>query len=243
MLKRIADGRTDLVFEHVATGGAATAIVDGHPLIRWCSYYGDVSAIRFLLANGESLASLGENFELNGACFHGHWRLCEYLIENGADVNHPHADTGETPLHAAISKANRWKYTPLVKLLLAHGADPNRATIPGQETGAFMRDCRTKGETPLHRAAAFGNEEDIQSLLDAGARVDSLDANGDSPLCWASWYLRPGAVLGLLCYGPFHIHPDRRKETTCEPATGSMERDLLGQPRFLGKRLTWRYSP
>jgi len=158
--------------------------------------------------------------------------LCEYLIENRADVNHSLTETGETPLHAALSKANRWKYTPLVKLLLVRGADPNRATIAGRETGAFMRDCRTKGETPLHRAAAFGNEEDIQSLLSAGGRLDALDANGDSPLSWASWYLRPGAVLGLLCYGSFHIHPDRQKEVTCEIATGSMERDLLGRPHF-----------
>jgi hypothetical protein len=66
-----------------------------------------------------------------------------------------------------------------------------------------MRDCRTKGETPLHRAAAFGNEEDIITLLDSGVRIDVLDANGDSPLSWASWYLRPGAVLALLCYGHF----------------------------------------
>ncbi len=231
-LERIADGRTDLVFEHVAAGGRATASANGTSLIRWCSYYGDVSAIRFLVANGESLASLGDNLDLNGACFHGHWRLCEFLIENGADVNHPLPDTGETPLHAALSKMVRWKYTPLVKLLLARGANPNCVTIPGRETGSFMRDCRTKGETPLHRAAAFGNEEDIQSLLDSGAKVDALDANGDSPLCWASWYLRPGAVLGLLSYGPFHIHPDRLRQTTCEPTTGSMERDLLGQPRL-----------
>ena len=232
MLERIVDGRTDLVFEHVANGNPATANASGHPLIRWCAYYGDVSAIRFLVANGEALATLGENLDLNGACFHGHWRLCEYLIENRADVNHSLTETGETPLHAALSKANRWKYTPLVKLLLVRGADPNRATIAGRETGAFMRDCRTKGETPLHRAAAFGNEEDIQSLLSAGGRLDALDANGDSPLSWASWYLRPGAVLGLLCYGSFHIHPDRQKEVTCEIATGSMERDLLGRPHF-----------
>jgi uncharacterized protein len=232
MLKRIADGRTDLVFDHVASGKPATVSIDGQPLIRWCAYYGDVSAIRCLVANGESLATLGENLDLNGACFHGHWRLCEYLIENGAKVNVPLAETGETPLHAALSKANRWKYTPVVKLLLARGADPNLPTSPGRETGGFMRDCRTKGETPLHRAAAFGNEEDIQSLLDAGAQRDALDANGDSPLSWASWYLRPGAVLGLLCYGPFRIHPDRRKQTTCEPATGSMESDLLGRPHL-----------
>jgi ankyrin repeat protein len=232
MLKRIADGRTDLVFEHIASGKPATAQVDGMPLIQWCAYYGDVSAIRFLLANGESLATLGENLDLNGACFHGHWRLCDYLIERGADVNLPLRDTGETPLHAACSKANRWKYTPVVRLLLARGAKPNVATIPGRETGGFMRDCRTKGETPLHRAAAFGNEEDIQYLLDAGAKRDVLDVNGDSPLSWASWYLRPGAVLAQLCYGPFRINPDRRKQTTCEPANGSMESDLLGRPHL-----------
>ena len=84
-------------------------------------------------------------------------RLRRRLIENGADVNHSLAETGETPLHAALSKANRGKYTPVVKLLLSRGADPSRKTIAGRETGGFMRDCRTKGETPLHRAAAFGN--------------------------------------------------------------------------------------
>jgi len=232
MLDRIADGRTDLVFDYVTSGGAAADEIHGVALIRHCAYYGDVSAIKFLLAHGESLAALGENFELNGACFHGHWRLCQFLIEKGADVNTAAADTGETPLHAALSKANRLKYTPIVRILLAHGADPNRAAHPRAETGAFMRDCYTKGETPLHRAAAFGNEEDIQLLLDAGATIDAKDANGDSPLSWASWHLRPGSILGMLCYGAFRIHPGRRKQTTCEPATGSMEADLLGKPHL-----------
>jgi hypothetical protein len=47
---------------------------------------GDVSAIKFLLANGASLESLGDNLDLNGAAFHGHWRLCQFLNERGADV-------------------------------------------------------------------------------------------------------------------------------------------------------------
>lgn len=230
MLARIANGRTDLVFPYLAEGGKATDLADRVPLIRWCAYYGDVSAIRHLLANGESLATLGENFDLMSASFHGHWRLVEFLLESGADVNRPDADNGETPLHAALSKANRWKYTPLVRMLLARGADPNKATIAGRETGAFMRDCLTKGETPLHRAAAFGNEEDIEALLAAGAQIDAKDANGESPLSWASWYLRPGSILGLLCYGPHRIHPERQKRRTSEPADGSMERDLLGNP-------------
>lgn len=53
MLEEIANGRTDLVFEYLAEGHAVTsADEDGVSLIQWCAYYGDVSAIKFLLANG-----------------------------------------------------------------------------------------------------------------------------------------------------------------------------------------------
>lgn len=232
MTDRIADGRTDLVFDHVAAGNPASAMVKGASLIGWCAYYGDVSAVKFLLSKGESLLALGVNFDLNGACYHGHWRLCQFLIEQGADVKLPLADTGETPLHAALSKTDRLRYTPLVRILLAAGADPNCATIAGAETGSFMRDCRTKGETPLHRAAAFGNEEDIRLLVAAGARIDARDANGETPLAWASWYLRPGAILHMLCYANFRIHPERQKQTTCEPSNGSMAGELNGTPHL-----------
>jgi ankyrin repeat protein len=167
-----------------------------------------VSAIRFLLANGESLTSLGEDLGLSRACFHGHWRLCEFLIEHGADVNRPDPETGETPLHSALCKTDRLAYNLVLKVLLARGANPNCATKPSVETGAFMRDCRTKGETPLHRAAAFGDEEAIQLLLDSGAVIDAKDRNGDSPLSWASWYLRPASILRKLCYGDFRVRPD-----------------------------------
>lgn len=208
MLERIIDGRTDLVFDYVAQGHAATATdANGVSLIRWCAYYGDVSAIRFLLANGESPASLGDNLDLNGAAFHGHWRLCEFLIENGADPNHPLPATGETPLHSALCNTDRTRYDLVLEVLLAHDADPKRATIPGVETDAFMRDCRTYGETPLHRAAAFGGERTIRLLLDAGAALDATDANGDTPLSWASWRARPRPILRMLCHGPHRIHP------------------------------------
>src|SRR5260370_3113560 len=168
MLEKIADGRTDLVFEYVGAGHAANSTDKaGVSLIQWCAYYGDVSAIRFLLANGESLNSLGDNLGLNRACFHGQWQLCQFLIEQGADVNRPVPDTGETPLHSALCKTDRLPYNLVLKVLLAHGANPNCVARESAETGAFMRDCRTKGETPLHRAAAFGAEETIHLLLDA----------------------------------------------------------------------------
>jgi len=205
ILEQIADGRTDLVFDYVGAGHAATpAGQDGVSLLQWCSYYGDVSAIKFLLAKGESLQSLGELYGLNAAAFHGHSRLCQFLIEQGADVNQPQMDTGETPLHAALCTANRQAHDAVIKVLLANGANPNCVTKPSVGTDHFMRDCRTKGETPLHRAAAFGTETTIQMLLNAGAHVDAKDMNGDSALTWASWYLRPRPILRKLCYGEFH---------------------------------------
>lgn len=222
MLNRIADGRTDLVFEYVSKGNPATAKDETDvPLIQWCAYYGDVSAIRFLLSHGESLSSVGTNLGLGAAAFHGHWRLCEFLLESGADVNHAHQQSGETALHAALCSEKRSAASNLVvRVLLAHGADPNRKTKQGAETASFMRDIRTKGETPLHRAAAFADEETIQLLLNAGAVIDARDMNGDSPLTWASWHLRPTPILRKLCYGEFRINPERT----------SMERYLLGQP-------------
>ena len=209
MLDRIADGRTDLVFDYLSEGHAANSRdTNGVSIIKWCAYYGDVTAIRFLVAHGESLETLGTNLDLNGAAFHGHWELCQFLIENGANVNHPLPDTGETPLHAALCTANRLAHDLVIKVLLAHGANPNCVTKASAETGSFMRDCRTKSETPLHRAAAFGTEETIQLLLDAGATVDAKDMNGDSPLTWASWHLRPVSILRKLCYGDISIRPE-----------------------------------
>lgn len=212
MLSGVANGRTDLVFDILAEGHAANVSdQNGVSLIRHCAYYGDVSAIRFLLAHNEPLSSLGENLGLDAACFHGHWQLCKFLVERGADVNRPLPGTGETPLHAALCKTDRTVYDRVVQVLLSHGANPNCATAPGAPTGAFMRDCRTKGESPLHRAAAFGGNETIKLLLDAGAVVDAKDMYGDTPLAWASWYLRPAPILRQLCYGDFRIHPQHEE--------------------------------
>jgi ankyrin repeat protein len=221
MLAELAEGRTELVFDLIE-GGCSANYKDEHSvsLIQHCAYYGDVSAIRFLLSHGESLSSMGENLGLDTACFHGHWRLCKFLLERGAEANHAATDTGETPLHNALSKTDRVVYDRVLIVLLAHGANPNVATKPGIETGAFMRDCRTKGETPLHRAAAFGEAETIRLLKNAGAVVDARDVHGETPLFWASWYGRPNPVLRELLYGNFRIHPQNQ----------SMQANLLGKP-------------
>ena len=108
LVNRIANGRTDLVFDFVGAGHPATfADEGGATLMSWCAYYGDVSAIRFLLSQGERLESLGPNLGLGTAAFHGHWRLCEFQLDHGADANGADPNSGETPLHAALCTAVR----------------------------------------------------------------------------------------------------------------------------------------
>jgi ankyrin repeat protein len=225
MLDRIAAGRTDLIHDWLAQGGAASAVVDGASLLKWRAYYGDVSGLKHLLGNGAKLTDLGPNLGLNGAAFHGQWRLCEFLLENGSDPNFSSESNGETPLHATLCARESLSHEQVVRVLLAFGADPNPVTHIGAETSDFMRDCRTRGEAPLHRAAAYGTLGAIQLLLSAGAQIDLRDGAGDTPLTWASWALRGPAVLRLLCHDDHRIHPEY----------AGMQANLIGQP--LGRKV------
>ncbi len=221
MIQKFKDGRTDLIFNLIDEGHPADGSDEqGVPLISWCAYYGDVSAVTYLVSLGASLDLLGTNYDLNGAAFHGHWQLCQYLLEQGADANHSNKHSGETALHSCLSHPNRPANNLIVKLLLAYGADPNATTIPGIETGNYMRDVRTCGESPLHVAAAFGNEETIQLLLNAGADKALRDDNGDSPLSWASRHSRPGQILSLLTFGDHNIHPLHVKNMQSDHGAG-----------------------
>lgn len=231
MLQKIIDGRTDLVIDYLSKGYEANLINDyGRSLISWCAYYGDLTAVKHLLNHGARLEDLGSNYDLNGAAFHGHWKLCQFLLEKGADPNYKLSPSGEVALHVCI-KANNPVTNYIIKLLIHHGAEVNARTNPNQETGSFMRDAYTKGETPLHRAAAFGNEESIQLLLDAGASKSAEDINGESPLGWASWHCRPGKILALLAHGEHRIHPLHEVRIQKDHGvgwSGGMELNLLG---------------
>jgi uncharacterized protein len=215
--ERFDAGRTDLVIDLLdASAGAAELPA----LLAHCAYHGDVTALRLVLARGARLTALGADLGLNAAAFHGHWALCEFLLSQGANARHADAATGETALHAAMTNEDRLRHDLVAALLLRAGANPNAATVAGAATGAFMRDARTRGETPLHRAAAFGTPATLRLLLDAGADPTRRDANGDTPLAWASWHRRPVEVLRLLLHGEHRIHPDWQP----------MRANLVGRP-------------
>jgi ankyrin repeat protein len=233
ILESISKGRTDYVFDLLRLPDWRKLLAEGQikPL-QWFVYYNDVTAPKAVLEAGGDLSSLDLNEELGHAAFFGHWKIVDFLIKHGADVNSSASETGERPLHSALAKAGRPYYLYVVRLLVENGADVNARTIPGKTTEAFMRDVRTKGETPLHRAAAYGDARTIEFLLDNGADREARDANGDSPLTWASEHLRPGTILALLSFGAHSVAEHVHDVITSDHGAGwgnGMERKFLGE--------------
>ncbi len=233
ILEGISKGRTDLVFDLVRLSDWRDVLQEGQiKALQWFVYYNDVTALKAVLEAGGDLSSLKLDEELGHAAFFGHWKIADFLIKHGADVNSSVVETGERPLHSALAKAGRPYYLYVVRLLIEHGADVNARTIPGKATGAFMRDVRTKGETPLHRAAAYSDARTIEFLLDNGADREARDVNGDSPLSWASEHLRPGSILALLSFGSHSVGEHVRDDITSDHGAGwgnGMERKFLGE--------------
>lgn len=231
IIEFISRGRTDYILELFNESNWKEILQEGQikPL-QWLVYYNDTTGLKAVLKAG-GLGSINLNDELGNAAFFGHWKVCDFLINQGADVNARIDKTNETPLHNALAKAGRPYYFYTVKLLVDKGADVNAKTISGIETGAFMRDVRTKGETPLHRAAAYADEKTITYLIDHGADITAKDAYGNSPLSWASEHLRPGAILSLLTYGEYQIGDAHKIKNTSDHGQGwgnGMDWNLLG---------------
>ena len=235
ILEYISSGRTDYILDLLALPNGIEVLHQGavKPL-QWLVYYNDITGLKAVLQAGGDLSSINVNNELGNAAFFGHWKVCDFLISQGADVNASVDKTDEKPLHNALAKAGRPYYLYTVKILVEHGADVNAKTKPGLETGAFMRDVRTKGETPLHRAAAYADEATIRYLLEHGADKEARDVHGNTPLSWASEHLRPGGILYLLQYGEHRISEKHRAINTSDHGTGwgnSMDWNLMGEYR------------
>ncbi len=232
ILEFISRGRTDYILELLKVPNWKDVLHQGTiKPIQWLVYYNDTTGLKAILDAGGNMESIDLDNELGNAAFFGHWKVCDFLISQGANVNAKVDKTNETPLHNALSKAGRPYYFYVVKLLVQNGANVNAKTLPGIETGAFMRDVRTKGETPLHKAAAYADERTIKFLLDHGANKKAKDAHGDSPISWASEHLRPGNILALLSYDEHRISEKHKERNISDHGQGwgnSMDWNLLG---------------
>jgi len=172
----------------------------GNRAIFAAAWEGNTRALDLFYKLGAKITFDDGNLLCNAA-FNGKPDSVKWLLNKGEDANFSFTDTGENALHYTICKTSEMNdRTEIVKILIAAGTDVNKKTLTGKPTLCFMRDAYLKSESPLHRAAAYGNVTIIKMLLDAGADRSMKDANGDTPISWGSWHLRDADVLRLLIY-------------------------------------------
>ncbi len=158
-------------------------------------------AIAVLMSRGATLPDVPRHGVdlLMEACSAGHAAMAEALIVD-AGIGVLHADgTGKTALHCAVI-ANS---PDIVRLLLKHGANVEACATEMEAAelrSVFGPEQELEGQpvTPLMIAAASGNSEIVQALVDAGA---DLEAGGCAPVIVAARHGHPAIISLLLSEG------------------------------------------
>jgi hypothetical protein len=128
---------------------------------------------------------------IHAAVLHGEMESVDSLIWRGARIDLPVAaalgriddfrrilpESSADDRHLALALASQFGHVEIVRLLLDAGEDPNRYNPVGGHSHS----------TPLHQAAANGNEEMVRLLVEHGARLDMKDIlwHG-TPAGWAA---------------------------------------------------------
>ncbi len=174
--------------------------------LHYAARQGHTGVVALLLQKGARI----DEPEANGvrplllAIMNDHADTARYLIEHDADVN---ADDwyGRTPLWAAVDirnveldgelntqVADREGALGIIRLLLAHGANPNartRESLPGRiwlMQGGSLSWVDFTGQTPFLRAALAGDVTTMRLLLQNKADPNIATFAGTTPLMAAA---------------------------------------------------------
>jgi ankyrin repeat protein len=167
------------------------------------------------IQSAETIELLLNEYEYEdfGSCLHsaaqrGNVKVCELLLNRGADCNRKN-NKGQTPLHIAAMTGQ----ILVVKLLVQFGADPTIAD--------------KKGRQPLHRAAGGGYTKILELLLNIGAQVDLLDERRRTALFASCHSGMLGTAQLLIHYGADISIKDKYGDTPLHAAVVAGTEDIV----------------
>src|SRR5262249_42549992 len=122
----------------------------------------------------------------------GRTQIVEALLDKGADPNIRDKNSF-TALHAAVRDSDYGVDRPqrviaaaIVKVLLAHGMDPNVRLHQEKPTVRTLDEIELQGATPLALAAEVNSLDAIKALVDGGADPNIPTEKGTTPLMLAA---------------------------------------------------------
>lgn len=146
----------------------------------------------------------------------GHKQIVEFLIKNGANVNHE-SKSGRTPLCFASEKGHkevveilidngakadldksRW-FSPI--LIASKGGHKEIVKILFRRGWASIHHPETGKLTPIYVASEYGHKEIVEMLLSFGSNLNVKDSEGVTPLAISSYKGHTGVVSFLLDHG------------------------------------------
>jgi ankyrin repeat protein len=178
--------------------GAGGAIVDrptgGLTALMFAARSGANEVGKVLVAAGVDMNRTEPQYGFSAmqtALVNGHWDFAAFLAENGADVNdgslYSAVETRNTPANtnrpAPPDRDERYTSMDVIRILLEHGADPNRVYARGYPPRQAQGEVRVPpGATPLHRAIRAMDTDAIRALMEHGANPSLAMNDGSLPL-------------------------------------------------------------
>ena len=158
------------------------------------SEVGSERIVEALIEAGADVNKEADGTALEYACFNGHFQVVRLLLSKGGD---PNGNGSGIPL----MEAARHGHDDIVRELILRGANPH-LTDP------------VYGCSALHWAAIEQKSKSCEYLVKAGASLDLLDRSGNTPLYYATAWLKNEmkqvaslnnhklvAVIGNSCHG------------------------------------------